>query len=94
MDSGLSTTESRGDLPDLGEVMVVVFGDEVQMVHQRHRGLEARVRDGFGEERWVEFIRALEELFPAGAEFCEDFFEGTGVVVGFVRSSVAQVGCG
>lgn len=31
--------------PDFGEMMVVVFGNEVKMVHEAHGLLEARVEE-------------------------------------------------
>ena len=35
--------------PNAREMMIVVFGDEIQMIHQPHRGPQARVRESSGE---------------------------------------------
>src|SRR5580700_7846105 len=37
------------EFPYSREMMIVVFGDKVQMVHQPHRRLQTRVRNGSGK---------------------------------------------
>lgn len=37
-------------LPDSRKMMIVVFGDEIQMVDESHRRLQARVGDGSSKE--------------------------------------------
>ena len=34
------------EFPDVRQVMIVVFGDKIQVVHQPHRLLQARVEHG------------------------------------------------
>lgn len=81
-------------LPDVGEVMVVVLGDEEEMIDEPHRGFEARMRDGAGEGRFINLGEAVEKLNAAATEVEEDVFERTGVVIGFVGSAVLEVGRG
>ena len=82
------------NLPDVREVMVVVFRDEVQVVHQRHRRLEPRVQNGSMEHDDVQSAHTLQQLLPAGAKFSQNRFEATAVVVRFVGCSILQVGRG
>ena len=39
-------TDSVEQFPDPGEMMIVVFGDKIQMVHEPHRRLQTRVENG------------------------------------------------
>ena len=51
-------------------MMVVVFGDEIQMVDQPHRGLQTRVWESSGEKGRVQFIDTLQKRLSGGAKFC------------------------
>ena len=82
------------ELPDAGEVVVVVFGDKVKMVDEAHGRLEARVRNRANKDAAVELVHAVEKLFPGSAKFSENLFEVPCVVVGFVCLAILQVGGG
>jgi hypothetical protein len=44
--------------------MIVMFGSEEKMVYQTHRLLEARMQYRTAGERWLDRLRAIEELLP------------------------------
>jgi len=51
--------DSLKQFPDYCKMMVVVFGDEIQMVHKSHRLLQTRVSYGLSIKGCVQFFHAL-----------------------------------
>lgn len=58
--------------PDFGEMMVVVFGDEVEMVHEAHGLLETRVRECVRDAGVVQSIELVCKCGARGSEFREN----------------------
>ena len=48
-------------MPDASEVVIVVFGDEEEVIDQTHGLLEARVEQCAGQRRAGEIFQAVEE---------------------------------
>src|SRR5947207_2445569 len=67
----LSPSRPLYELPDLGQVVVVVFGDEVEVVDQAHGLVKAWVLDGAGEGESAggvaELGDAVKQLNAVGA---------------------------
>ena len=82
------------DCPDSGEVVVVVFGYEVEMVDQAHglfeAGMQERLRKLGGPKRF-EFSRQGGARRP---KFIEQLRHVSRIVIGFVCFAVLQVGRG
>jgi len=63
------------------KMVIVVFGDKIQMVYQSHRGLQTRVDDAASEQRRVEFGDTGEQLRSCRAEPKQNFSQRARVVV-------------
>ncbi len=48
-------------LPDSGEVMVIVLRDEVQMIDQAHGLLKARMQHGARVKSWIKLRQAIDQ---------------------------------
>lgn len=81
------------EFPDVGEVMVVVLGDEIEMVDEAHGSLQARVRNGTGEEGMVYVFDAVQKDCSGCTEVREDLFEGVVVVFGEFGFAIGEVSC-
>jgi len=55
--------------PDFGEVMVVVFGDEVKVVDEAEWLFEARMEQGAAEEWRVQSVEPLRQSGARGTKF-------------------------
>jgi len=55
--------------PNFGEVMVVVFGDEVKVVDETERLFEARMEQGATEEWSIQSVEPLRQSGPRRAKF-------------------------
>ena len=78
-------------LPDFGEVVVIVFRDKVQMIDQAHGLLKARMQHGAAEESWLKLSNMIDQTKPGGAEVGQDFEQLPGIVIGFMGAAIAQI---
>jgi hypothetical protein len=78
-------------LPDDGEMMVIVFSDKVEMIDQPHGRLETRMRDCSGKGLRTERRNAIKKLNAVGAEGEEDVFEWVSVMMGLVRPAILKI---
>lgn len=82
------------ELPNVSEVMVVMLGDEVQVVDQSHGRLHAGMNQRMGKLGRIELIASLDEARASVAEFFEDLVGRAGIVIGIVSFPVLQIGDG
>ena len=79
-------------LPDCGQVMVVVLGDEVKMVHQTHRLLEPWMRNGTAEQRSINPCDPIHKFRSSPTKLRQNFSKFTSVVVSVVGFAIAEIG--
>jgi hypothetical protein len=90
----VTSTESLrfDELPDAGEVVIVVFGDEEQVVGEAHGRFQTRMRDRGGESVGAEAGGMVEKSLSFLAQSREDFLQWAFVVASFVRFAIAEIG--
>ena len=72
-------------------MMVVMLGDEIEVVEQAHGGFEARVRNRQLPQVRVESIEAPEQGSSRISESGKNVIERASIVVGFSGSAIGQV---
>lgn len=54
--------------PDFGEMVVVVFGNEIEMVDETQRLLEPRVQEGLREDGALEHVEFFDKSRAGGSK--------------------------
>jgi len=78
-------------LPNARKMMVVVLGDEIQMIYQPHRCLQTRMRNGTRKDRRIQFLHALEQSFSGSAKLAQQLLQPMLVVMRFFGFPIPQV---
>src|SRR5262249_25448661 len=85
-------------LPDSRQVMVVVLGNEVQVIDEPHRCLQSWMRDRSREGRGIRLLLelgdAIKQLNAVRAEAEENLFQRARVMVRLVSTAVLEIGGG
>jgi hypothetical protein len=79
------------ELPNPGQMVIVVFGDEVQMVDQAHGLFESRMRNGSGKQRSLKLSNSIYESHSLLSELGKNLLGATSVVARFVSFPIRQV---
>jgi hypothetical protein len=75
-------------------MMIIMFRNEVQVIYQPHRGLEARVRKRPRKCCCVERVNMLQQMGAGIAERRQNFLDGPRIVMCFVSGPIRKVGRG
>lgn len=75
-------------------MMIVVFGDEIEMVYQPHGLSQPRVQHGAGKQFRLKFCYVIDETKARLAEAGQNVVQGAGIVIGFISFTIAEVGGG
>jgi len=73
---------------NLSQVVIIVLGDEEEVIHEAHRGPEAGMGQGSGKERDLELIDAREQPRPSSPEIAEQTFERLSVMISLLGLAV------
>jgi len=80
--------------PDFGKVVVVVFGDEVEMVDETHGLFEAGMQKSLRELRGLKRFEFSHQGGTRHPKFVEEFRYVPRIVIGFVGLPILQIGRG
>ena len=82
------------ELPDPGQVVVVMFGNEVEMVDQAHRGFQAWMGKSAAVGQGIEVFDPAQQRLPRRPEVGENAFYRLVIVVCVLGFAIRQVGGG
>ena len=69
-------------------MMIVMLGDEVQVINKAHGLLKARMDESARKLRGVELLQLLEQFKPGSAERGYDFLDVVPVVIRLVSAAI------
>ena len=72
--------------------MVIVFGDEMQVIDNPHGLLETRMEECPRQETRGDLFKPIKELETGGTELGEDFAERAIIVVGLMGLAIREIG--
>lgn len=74
--------------------MIIVLGDEEEMVHQAHGLLQPWMQSDAPDYFRMQFCRLVDPGTPLAGEYGNDFLNRPRIVGGFIRHPIGQVGDG
>lgn len=77
--------------PDSGQMVVVVLGGEIKVIHQSHRLPEPRVQHRARKRVSAESLNAIQQLETRLSELAENLVHLASVVACFVRLAIGQI---
>ena len=92
--SGLAVALRSYELPNLGQMVIVMFGNKVKMVHQPHGRLQPRMQQSAVERGSLHCLHAIDQLQSCSAKFCQNLLHRARIVIGLMSFSIAEVGRG
>ncbi len=72
-------------------MVIVVFGNKIEMIHQAHRCLQPRVKHCASEPIRVEIVGALHQFLSGPSEIGENLIQGTLIVLGVMGLLISEI---